>query len=406
MRAIIFAAGEGSRLRPLTWHFHKCCFLYKNTPLIIALIQEIVKSGVIDEVVVAVGRLGNQIKEAVRAGQFKTPIHFHDMAGVRGHARTVAEINRYYDVLGDDLFLIDGNIFVEAEDICGLVRAHRMQGAAFTVATRASKVLEPSCHYSVQVRHDRIIELRHPSMSPPGPADGWRSCPSYYAISPRVKDHIESAEAGWGLMWVAQKLVDNSEMVGSYDHRGQYAHLATPEDLEIYGLRQPPWSPDYATVREAIPSDASSITTIVNTYIGNGQVITCKSRDTIKKRRESIVRHAHFPQVVLVIDDAVAGFCLGHPFSPRPRLPGIADLSIYLRNDLVGKGLGNLLLQSALEQASVKGYHKLVAWVTSGNTRSEGLFEKNGFRRVGTFRRHARIEGQWIDRICYEFLIE
>lgn len=406
MRAIVFAAGEGSRLRPLTWHFHKCCFLYKDIPLIVALLQEMELSGVINEVIVAVGRLSHQVKESIQAGRFQIPIGFHDMAGARGHARTVAEIDRRCGVLNDDLFLIDGNVFVEAEDIRGLVRSHRAQEAAFTVATRVSDVLEPRCHYSVRVSRDRITELRHPSMNPDGPAEGWRSCPSYYAVTSRVREHVISAEAGWGLMWMAQRLIDSGEPVGSYTHQGRYAHLATREDMERYGLRQPPWSPESASVREAVPSDASTIAKIFNAYIGTGLITVRRSLDSPKKRRASIVRHAKFPQMVLIVDGKLAGFCLGRPFSPRPKAPGIAELSIYVRNDLLGKGLGNLLIRSVMEQASTKGFHKLIAWVTSGNTRSERLFEKNGFRRVGIFRRHARIGSEWIDRVCYEFVIE
>lgn len=202
-------------------------------------------------------------------------------------------------------------------------------------------------------------------------------------------------------MWMVRKMLATGQVVNSSLHKGVYAHLAVADDLKRYPFRVPLGSSDIST-RSAVPSDAGSIVSIFNHYVSRDMTTVRITPVSCEERRRSLIRHASYPQVVAVRDGQVVGFCLGRPFSPRPRAPGIAEMSIYVRSDLLGGGLGGMLLRAATREARIKGFHKLVAWITVGNRRSKKLFEANGFRKIGVFRNYAFVMGQWIDKYCFE----
>lgn len=405
MRALIFAAGEGARLRPLTFRHHKSCFWYQGEPVIEVLLREMVRSEVVEAVTVAVGPLGDQVKEAIARAKLAIPVTIHDVGGLRGQALTLLDIHRKTGLLSESVLLVDGNIVVTALDIRRIVSLHERRRATFTVAVRGGDPIEPACHHAVRLSGETVVEIRPPSQnSEADRADGWLACPSYYALAPSAVPILEAAESGWGLMWMARDMLKAGQAVHSSLHKGAYAHLAIMHDLERYPFDVPVDPSGYSS-RSVVPSDAGSIVSIFNRYVGKDMTTVRTTPDCPGKRRRSLVRHAAYPQVVALRDDDVVGFCLGRPFSPRPKAPGIAELSIYVRDDLLGIGLGGMLLRVATREARAKGFHKLVAWITVGNRRSKRLFEAHGFRRIGVFRKYALARGVWVDKYCYEKLL-
>lgn len=60
-----------------------------------------------------------------------------------------------------------------------------------------------------------------------------------------------------------------------------------------------------------------------------------------------------------------------------------SEISIYLHNDYHRKGLGSLLAQWMLTQASSLGIRNIIALIFAHNTPSLGLFRKLGFEQWG-----------------------
>ena len=58
------------------------------------------------------------------------------------------------------------------------------------------------------------------------------------------------------------------------------------------------------------------------------------------------------------------------------------------------RGVGDVLVKSAVDWAHGNGYSRMFLWVTEGNLNAERLYERNGFRRTGAVQevRPGRLE--------------
>ena len=70
-----------------------------------------------------------------------------------------------------------------------------------------------------------------------------------------------------------------------------------------------------------------------------------------------------------------------------------------------GKGLGRIALEALIAAARARGDWKLLSRVFPENKTSLKLLKSLGFREVGTYARHARLDGEWRDVVIVEKLI-
>ena len=64
-----------------------------------------------------------------------------------------------------------------------------------------------------------------------------------------------------------------------------------------------------------------------------------------------------------------------------------------------------MALAALIEGAEKAGYWKLVSRVFAENLASRRLIRSLGFREVGTYQKHGKLEGVWRDVIVVERLI-
>lgn len=160
-----------------------------------------------------------------------------------------------------------------------------------------------------------------------------------------------------------------------------------------------------AAIRPASPSDAPAIARIYNQGIeGRGATFETAPRTT--SDIEAWFQHAdRFPTLVIEQDGAVAGWATLGTYRPRACYAGIAEFSIYVDARAHGRGLGRRLLEALIDAARERGYWKLVSRIFPFNTASRALCRRCGFREVGVYEKHGRLEGQWLDVVIVERLI-
>ena len=112
-------------------------------------------------------------------------------------------------------------------------------------------------------------------------------------------------------------------------------------------------------------------------------------------------------RVIVVAEEmqAVVAFASTSPYRNRPCYAGVAEFSVYVGREARGRGAGTLVMAALLEHAESAGYWKLVSRVFPENTASRALLRTMGFREVGIYEKHARLDGAWRDVVIVERLM-
>lgn len=102
----------------------------------------------------------------------------------------------------------------------------------------------------------------------------------------------------------------------------------------------------------------------------------------------------------------VCGYVSLHRFRVREAYDGSAEISIYLRKDYVGRGLGNLALHHIEAVARKNKIHVLIATICGENERSINAFRKNGYIKCAHFKEVGKKFGHLLDSTCYQKILE
>ncbi|OFW15531.1 MAG: nucleoside-diphosphate-sugar pyrophosphorylase [Acidobacteria bacterium RIFCSPLOWO2_12_FULL_67_14] len=137
MRAVILAGGRGTRLRPFTASFPKPLVPLGDTPVVEVLIQSLIRAGIVD-ITLTLGHLAELVQAYfVQRGPRLNGARLSfvvekEATGTAGSLASVPGLDETFLVMNGDLLT---NL-----DFHQLVRFHRQQGAALTVATQQRHV--------------------------------------------------------------------------------------------------------------------------------------------------------------------------------------------------------------------------------------------------------------------------
>ena len=155
--------------------------------------------------------------------------------------------------------------------------------------------------------------------------------------------------------------------------------------------------------RLATPQDARAIAEIYNQGIED-RVATFETRLRSPKDIRAWFDGVH-PLVVVEDEGRVIAFASTSPYRSRECYAGIAEFSVYVARASRGRGAGRLAMEELIGEAKKAGFWKLLSRVFTENTASRALLRSLGFREVGTYEKHARLDGVWRDVVIVERLI-
>jgi L-amino acid N-acyltransferase YncA len=112
-----------------------------------------------------------------------------------------------------------------------------------------------------------------------------------------------------------------------------------------------------------------------------------------------------FPVLVAEEAGTILGWASVGPYRERRCYAGVGEFSVYIHRDARGRGAGRELLAQLIVEARNRGYWKLLSRVFPSNTASLALCRSLGFREVGTYEKHACLDGSWLDVVIVERLI-
>lgn len=158
--------------------------------------------------------------------------------------------------------------------------------------------------------------------------------------------------------------------------------------------------------RLATRSDAAAIAEIYNQGIEE-RIATFETalRSAQDIEAQLAEKGDRYPTVVVEQDGRVVAWAGAGPYRARPAYAGVAEHSVYVARDARGSGAGRAALGALAREYEARGFWKLVSRIFPENTPSLVLHERAGFRVVGVYRRHGRLDGQWRDCVIVERLL-
>jgi len=155
--------------------------------------------------------------------------------------------------------------------------------------------------------------------------------------------------------------------------------------------------------RPATLADAPAIARIYNEGIDD-RVATFETRPRAAADVAAWLDGIH-PVVVVEHGGDVVAFAATSNYRPRDCYAGIAEFSVYVARSARRRGAGRVAMEALLGAAEAAGFWKLVSRVIVENHASRALLRALGFREVGVYERHAKLDGQWRDTVIVEKLL-
>lgn len=133
-------------------------------------------------------------------------------------------------------------------------------------------------------------------------------------------------------------------------------------------------------IREMREEDWESMLSIYNQSLQKGDVTFTTDCPTYEEWDAGHIKECRF---VYELDGQVVGYTMIAPTSKREPYWGVVELSIFVDDNYLRKGIGTELLTKLCEETEKYGYWTLYSAIFSVNIGSIELHKKCGFRVIG-----------------------
>lgn len=144
--------------------------------------------------------------------------------------------------------------------------------------------------------------------------------------------------------------------------------------------------------------DINSVKDIYNYYVKNSLATleeTEVSFEDYKKRIENVLEKYFF--LVYEENNEILGFSYLDIYNFRSGYRYDADLSIYVKNGFIRKGIGKELYLKTEQLAKEIGIKKIVSIITGLNIKSLNFHESLGFHEFGMLKNAAIKNNTWVN---------
>ena len=132
-------------------------------------------------------------------------------------------------------------------------------------------------------------------------------------------------------------------------------------------------------------NDLDTIKKIYDHYILNSTATFHGEKITIKELKEFLfISHPRYPSFLIKENDEIIGYCFLTQYKKRQAYERSAEMSIYLKPENTGKGIGAVALKYLEDSAKKAGIHVLIGTLSGENHASIRLFKKSGYSRCAT----------------------
>ena len=165
MRAILLAAGLGTRLRPLTNQIPKCLVTIKGKPLLGIWLGKLTEVGV-ESILVNTHHLADKVEAYVASGNYKGSVVVVNEPILPGTAGTLIANLPFFE--NEDGFLVQADNYIR-EDLWRFVAAHKMRSPGCVITMLTFRSDNPSTCGIVEVdKRGVVVRFHEKVLSPPG----------------------------------------------------------------------------------------------------------------------------------------------------------------------------------------------------------------------------------------------
>ncbi|SDM92844.1 glucose-1-phosphate thymidylyltransferase [Halogranum gelatinilyticum] len=179
--AVILAAGEGTRLRPLTKHRPKPMLPAANRPILEYVLDALIDAG-IDDLHLVVGYKADRVQNHFGPTYRNRNITYHHQHKQLGSGHALLQVA---DTLDSDFLVVNGDQLIHHEMVTSVLQAHTVEDVATLAVVESDDAPE---YGAVRMDGDRISELVEKPHS-----DSYRLLNAgVYAFAPSFFAEVES----------------------------------------------------------------------------------------------------------------------------------------------------------------------------------------------------------------------
>ncbi len=115
--------------------------------------------------------------------------------------------------------------------------------------------------------------------------------------------------------------------------------------------------------------------------------------------------HDRYKSFLIYDKEDVCGYCYMAPYKKRQAYDRSAEVTLYLKPDCTGLGIGRIVLQKMEEVASVSNIKVLLGIITGENTGSIRLFEGSGYEKCAHFKGVGEKFNRVLDVVAYQKML-
>lgn len=159
-------------------------------------------------------------------------------------------------------------------------------------------------------------------------------------------------------------------------------------------------------IRKAQVKDAEQIAEIYNYYIENShhtfETELLTSDEMLRRMNETMKIYPFF--VAENFCGEISAYAFASQYKSRCAYKNSAEISVYVKNGLGGRGIGTKLYEKLLTALLQTEVHAIIAGIALPNDASVKLHERFGFEKVAHFREVGFKFEKWVDVGYWEFI--
>ncbi len=225
-RAMILAAGFGTRLRPITNEIPKPLVKVGSTSLIERIITRLAAAGV-EEFVVNLHHLGDKIREHVGdGGRWGVRVAYSEETEILGSGGGIKLAQPHLD--DRTFFVVNGDVLIDV-DYSEVLRFHRSHGAMATMVLRTDA--DPESWGAIEIDESHRIRQfvgKLPAVSAPLRKLMFTGV---HVLEPAVFDYLPLAFSSINEVFYPRAIAEGKAVYG-FEHRGYWSDVGTLDRLD------------------------------------------------------------------------------------------------------------------------------------------------------------------------------